>query len=63
MRRLTFALGIVLIFSMAGVAQTPVVHTFTPVASTNVLVRASASAPDQAGRSRDHETIDAGGTD
>src|SRR5215204_435864 len=30
MRRLTFALGIVLIFSMAGVAQTPAVHTLTP---------------------------------
>jgi amidase len=30
MRRLTFALGIILIASMAGVAQTPAVHTFTP---------------------------------
>ena len=37
MRRLLFASGIVLMTSMAGVAQTPAVRTFTPERFYNTL--------------------------
>jgi len=64
MRRLTYAFGIVLIWSMAGVAQTPAVHTFTPDRFYNTFSFAHPPALRiKPGDRVITKTIDAGGTD
>ena len=63
-RRLPFAFGIALITSMAGVAQTPAVHTFTPERFYNTF--SGAHPPALRIKPGDRvitKTIDAGGTD
>lgn len=64
MRRLSFALGIVVISSMAGIAQTPAVHTFSPDRFYNTFSAAHPPALRiKPGERVVTKTIDAGGTD